>query len=81
MQGFALGHPVVFVVFLVVIVVRLLQQRLKRHHGLHIGRRGSFELGKVRLDGVCLFDALLAVGRVVNRVGAIDDPLLAGMRT
>ena len=78
MQGLALGHPVVLVVLLRVIVVGLLEQRLELAHGFRVGRRGGFELGVARLERVGLLDVLAAIRRVVDRVGAVDDPLLAG---
>ena len=78
MQGLALGHLVVLVVLLGVIVVGLLQQRLELAHRIGIGRRCGFDRGVVRLHRVGLLDVLPAVRRVVDRVGAVDDPLLAG---
>ena len=78
MQGAALGHLVVLVVLLGIIVVGLLEQRLELAHGLRVGRSGGFERGVARLQRIGLLDVLLAVGRVVDGVGAVDDPLLAG---
>ena len=78
MQGLALGHLVVLVVFLGVIVVGLLEQRLELAHRIGVGRRRGFDRGVVRLQRIGLLDILAAVGRVVDRVGAVDDALLAG---
>ena len=78
MQRLALRHPVVLVVLLRVIVVGLLQQRLELRHGVGIGRGGGFERGVARLQRIGLLDILSAIRGVVDGVGAVDDPLLAG---
>ncbi len=78
MQRLALGHLVVLVVLLLVVVVGLFEQRLERGDGLDVGRGCGFEAGVVRLERVGLLDGGLAVGRVVDGVGAVDDALLAG---
>ncbi len=78
MQGLALGHLVVLVILLRVIVVGLLQQRLELAHGIRIGRGGRFQRRIARLQRIGLLDILAAIRRVVDGVGAVDDPLLAG---
>ena len=78
MQGLSPGHLVVLVVLLGVIVVSLLEQRLELAHRLRVGGGCGFERGVARLQRIGLLDVLLAVGRVVDRVGAVDDPFLAG---
>jgi hypothetical protein len=78
MQRLALRHLVVLVVLLRIIVVGLLQERLKLAHRIRIGQGGGFELGVARLERIGLLDVLPAIRGVVDGIGAVDDPLLAG---
>jgi hypothetical protein len=61
-----------------IIVVGLLEQRLEPGHGLRIGQGRGFERIIARLHAIHFLDVLAAIRRVVDGVGAVDDPLLAG---
>ena len=75
MQGFALGHLVVFVILLLVVVAGFLQQRFERTDSLDVSRCGCLQVLVVGVKGVGLVDARLAAGRLIDGVGAVDDAL------
>ena len=78
MQGLALGHLVVLVILLLVIIVGFLEQRFELADGFRVSRCGGLKRGLARFERVGLLDFLPAVRGVVDRVGAVDDPFLAG---
>ena len=77
MQLLALRHLVVFVVALLIIIVRFLQQRRQNRKRTHERGTGLFQGRVVRLRPVRIRNRTVAIGRIVKRVNAIDDLFIA----